>query len=161
MLDYPEAPVFHRQRLREVAVLVEDPGQLVYPLGKRLPLEPGAGPVGPSSAPSFEQPFHQHRGFRLELFEKLGSEDAVATGEQSVALVREAVEVMRAARPTPDLPVLDQAVRGKAGQMLADGTHRYAEVACQLVGTRLSALLQSPEQSLAGRSESLEHHGSA
>jgi len=115
VLDDAEPAVVERDELCEVAVLVEDRGELLNLLDQRAIDHAHLRPLDASHATTFEHAREQLGGLLLELREQIDRERRVAAREQSVALVAQAVEVVRTTGAASHLAVVDQVVRRQTG----------------------------------------------
>ena len=122
----------------QVAVLVEDAGQLPYPLVEGAARQADRGPVPALLAPLLERRCHQRRVGVLDEPQQLIGQLAVALREQRLGGGGEAVPAAGPARALALVAVGDQAGVAERTQLLADRADGDAEVGGQLVGGRLA-----------------------
>ena len=67
MLGDPEGPIGERLEVRQVAVLVEDPGELGDLVGKPLARQSRRGALHPTASAPFEDALHGLRVFVLDV----------------------------------------------------------------------------------------------
>ena len=146
-------------RFGEVAVLVENLGELGHLLGQRLAGEASLGPFDAPIATAGEHPLDHRRILGLGLDEEVGHDLGVAPREQVVALLAQPVAVMRAAGAGAHLAMGHEAVAVQRSEVLPHGADGDAEGRGQLVGARLALALEGIEQGPAGGGQRVEGGG--
>jgi hypothetical protein len=120
VLDDPPGAVVRPLDAGQIAVLVEDAGQLVDPGIERLPGEAFPRPLDPSLAAPIEQPVDHGGLLGLHAVEQLVGQLPVGLREQVLGGRGRDVEELRASGAPATLDDGDQALAGQRAQVLAE-----------------------------------------
>jgi len=151
VLDDAPGAVVRDLHVGEIPVLVEDASQLGDAGGERFAGKAVLGLLEAAAGAPFEDAAQQGGVSVFHVLEQFGGERSVRPREQELAVFGQAVEVVGPAGAGPLRAVLDEAVGGQGGEVLAHRAGRDLEGGRELVGGGLPALLHVQQELAAGR----------